>query len=85
MEVDILYVGFQSLKMKCTQHGICNLVAFKNARALVFSKSGGAGINVIWNPENVNFFLGGGGGGLPLPVSTSHEKLVGGGLTSTKI
>ena len=29
--------------MKCTRYGICNKLVFKNARAMVFSKSGGAG------------------------------------------
>ena len=32
MEVNI-YIGFWTLKVKCTQHGICGEVAFKNARA----------------------------------------------------
>src|ERR1700738_3562495 len=40
MEVNI-YIGFETLKMKCTQYGICGQVAFKNASTLVFSKSGG--------------------------------------------
>ena len=40
MEVNI-YIGFETLKMKCTQYGICGQVAFKNASTIVFSKSGG--------------------------------------------
>src|ERR1700738_720627 len=39
-EVNI-YIGFETLKMKCTQYGICGQVGFKNASTLVFSKSGG--------------------------------------------
>ena len=39
-------IGFETLKMKCTQYGICEQVAFKNASTLVFSKSGGRRKNV---------------------------------------
>src|SRR5450631_1750901 len=39
MEVNI-YIGFETLKMKCTQYGICGQVTFKNASTIVFSKSG---------------------------------------------
>ena len=39
-EVNI-YIGFETLKMKCTQYEICGQVAFKNASTLVFSNSGG--------------------------------------------
>ena len=38
-----IYIGFETLKVKCTQYGICSQVAFKNARAMFFSFSGGAG------------------------------------------
>ena len=31
--------------MKCTQYGICSQAAFKNARAMFFSKLGGVGSN----------------------------------------
>ena len=34
-------IVYRTLKMKCTQYGICGQVTFKNARAMVFSKSGG--------------------------------------------
>jgi hypothetical protein len=54
-------------------------VASKNARALVFSKSDGAGKSFWSGLENVDFSLG----RLPLHVSTSPEKLVGQGLMST--
>ena len=42
LEVHI-YIGFQTLKVKCTQYGICSQVAFKNARAIFFLKLGGSG------------------------------------------
>ena len=45
--------------MKCTQCGIYEIVAFKNARTMVFSKSGGACKSFRLGPKNHNFFLGG--------------------------
>ena len=42
MEVHI-YIGFETLKVKCTRYGICSQTAFKNARAMFFSKLGRAG------------------------------------------
>ena len=42
LEVHI-YIGFKTLKVKCIQYGICDQAAFKNARAIFFSKLGGAG------------------------------------------
>jgi hypothetical protein len=39
-----IYIGFETLKVKCTQYGICSQAAFKNARAIFFWFSGGAGI-----------------------------------------
>ena len=43
MEVHI-YIGFETLKVKCTQYGICSQVALNNARAMFFfPKLGGAG------------------------------------------
>ena len=38
-----IYIGFETLKVKCTQYGICSQTAFKNARAMFFLKLGGAG------------------------------------------
>ena len=37
-----IYIGFETLKMKCTQYGICSQAAFKNARAnfFVFGRDG---------------------------------------------
>ena len=40
-----VYIGFQTLKMKCAQYGICSQAPSKNARAICFSKLGGAGNN----------------------------------------
>jgi hypothetical protein len=38
-----IYIGFETLKVKCTQYGICSQAAFKNARAMFFLKLGRAG------------------------------------------
>ena len=57
MEVNI-YVGFWTLKVKCTQCVTCGQVAFKNTRAMVFPKPGGTGRSFRSGPENLDFFLG---------------------------
>jgi hypothetical protein len=31
-----IYIGFETLKVKCTQYGICSEAAFKNARTIFF-------------------------------------------------
>ena len=66
MEVNI-YIGFWIMEVKCTEYEVCEEVAFKNARAIVFSKSGRAGRSFRSGPDNLDFFVG----QLPLPVSTS--------------
>jgi hypothetical protein len=38
-----IYIGFETLKVKCTQYGICSQAAFKIGRAMFFLFSGGAG------------------------------------------
>ena len=38
-----VYIEFETLKVKCTQYGICSQAAFKNARAMFFLKLGGTG------------------------------------------
>ena len=43
MEVN-MYIGFWTLKMKCTHYGLYEQTAFKQGQ-LYFSKSGGAGNN----------------------------------------
>ena len=49
----------KSRKWFCIQYGICGEVAFKNARATVFSKSGRrVGKSFQSGPRNVDFFLG---------------------------
>jgi len=41
-----IYIGFETLKVKCAQYGICSQTAFKNARAMFFFyKLGGIGNN----------------------------------------
>ena len=47
MEVNI-YIGFWTLKAKCTQYGICSQVAFKNARAM-FCFQSWAGRTIIFS------------------------------------
>ena len=44
LEVHI-YIGLQTLKVKCTQYGICSQAAFKNVRAMFFLKLGRSGNN----------------------------------------
>ena len=65
------YIAFWTLKVKCTQYGMCGEVAFKIARAMVFSKSDGAGKSFRLGQEDPDFLVG----QLPLPVSTSPERL----------
>jgi hypothetical protein len=31
-----IYIGFETLKVKCTQYGICSQTTFKNARVIFF-------------------------------------------------
>jgi hypothetical protein len=31
-----IYIGLETLKVKCTQYGICSQAAFKNTRAIFF-------------------------------------------------
>jgi hypothetical protein len=39
-----MYIGFETLKVRCTQYGFCSQAAFKNARAMFFFLfSGGVG------------------------------------------
>jgi hypothetical protein len=35
-----IYIGFETLKAKCTRYGICSQATFKNARTMFFSKLG---------------------------------------------
>jgi hypothetical protein len=53
-------------------------VTFKNVRAMIFLKLDGADINFWSGPKTLDFFLG----RLPLPVSTSPEELIKGGLSN---
>ena len=80
MEVNI-HIGFWTLEMKCTQYGICGEVAFKNARAMVFWKSGGAGTSFQSGLENSGFFVG----QLPLPIYASPERLIGSRILSSEL
>ena len=73
MEVNI-YIAFETLKMKCTQYGICGQVAFKNASTLVFSKSGGRATVFGRVQKKCR--------GLPPDRIFPREKLVGAGISS---
>jgi hypothetical protein len=70
-----IYIEFETLKVKCTQYGICSQVAFKNARAMFFSKLGGAGSNFRADSKKI-------AGGLPPPRSDIPRSSWGGALTS---
>jgi hypothetical protein len=64
-----IYIGFEALKVKPTQYGICSQVAFKNARAMFFFEVGRGGHQFS---VGFNFFPAGGKiflGGLSLPES----------------
>jgi hypothetical protein len=85
MEVNI-YIGFGTLKVKCTQYGICVQVAFKNARGRIFSEPGGRAadsgrVQEISGPVfgRVPKMVG----ALPLTEYAPPEKFVGGYLTSS--
>ena len=41
-------MGFETLKVKYTEYGICSQAAFKNARAMFFLKLGGTD-NTFWS------------------------------------
>ena len=71
------HIRLWTLKMKCTRYVICGYISglqkrkgngFFRCRAEVFGRV----------QKNLDFFSG---GGCPLPVSTSPEKLAGGGFT----
>jgi hypothetical protein len=38
-----IYVGFETLKAKCTQHEICSQATLENTKVMFFSKLGGTG------------------------------------------
>jgi hypothetical protein len=42
-----IYIGFETLKVKCTQYGICSQAAFKNARAMFFFLFLGRGAAIL--------------------------------------
>ena len=68
------YIRFGTLKVKCThQYEFCGQVAFKNARAMIFSKSDGQQYSV--NTKNQDFLEG----RLPLPEYSTPEKFLGRG------
>ena len=50
-------IGFWTLKVKCTEYEICGYTTFKNARAMVFSKSDGTGTTFQAGPKKSSFFF----------------------------
>lgn len=67
--------------MKCTQHGICVQVAFKNARAMLLSKLGGAGNCFLSVSKNLQE-----NSGNPGPVCIcSPQKFIGDTSTSAQL
>ena len=65
-----IYIGFETLKAKCTQYGTCSQAAFKNARAMFFFVFGWDGQLFSHGFEKIpsggkNFAKG-----LPLPAVT---------------
>jgi len=63
--------------MKCTQYGICEQVAFKNARTMIFSKSDGWATVFGRVQKILIFWLG----GCPYP-NIPPQKCRGGKLTA---
>ena len=57
MEVNI-YSRFWTLKMKCTQYGICGWVAFQECKDHGFFEIGWGGYQFLVGSWNVDFFLG---------------------------
>jgi hypothetical protein len=81
-----IYIGFETLKVKCTQYGICSQATFKNARTMFFFVFGRGWQLFSGGSEKIP---GGGknlAGGLPPPGSNTPISLcvgVGGYLTSS--
>ena len=69
-----MYIGFWTLKMKCTQYGFHEESTFKNAKAVLFLKLGGAGGSFRLEFIYIYNFLGGSlkvSDCEPRPLSTS--------------
>ena len=52
-----IYIESLTLKVKCTPYGICEQKTFKNARTMIFMKSGGAGSSFWSGSENLELVL----------------------------
>jgi hypothetical protein len=77
-----IYIVFETLKVKCTQYGICSQAAFKNARAIFFF-SGGAGNFFRADLKKSRAGAEISREGCPRPDLTSLKVCVGGGETLT--
>ena len=54
--------------MKCTQYGLYRQAAFKNARVILFSKSGGTSIEHGLHPGSVGY--------VPKAMSRKNRRLI---------
>ena len=80
MEVNI-YIGFWTLKVKCTQYEICGYIKWPSRmQGQWFFQSQAGGQNFSVGSRKSGFLSG----GPPLPKSTLPEKLVGGCLTTAE-
>ena len=73
-------IGFWTLKVKCTQYGICWISGLQECKGIGFLEVGWAGNNFRSGPKDLDFL----DGRLLVLESTSPEKFVGGNLTSFK-
>ena len=73
-----IYIGIQTLKVKCTQYGICGQNDIQECKGTVFFKvgQGGQQFLVMFRKSQKKIE------GLPKPVSDSPYKFIGGTLTS---
>jgi hypothetical protein len=60
-----IYIGFETLKVKCTQYGICSQAAFKNTRAIFIFIFGQDGHLFSGGPEKIRAGAEISRGGLP--------------------
>jgi len=75
MKVNI-YIGFGTLKVNCTQYGICGWISdLQECKGNGFFEVEQVGINFWSGPKNFDFL----DGQLPQPAFSSPKKFVGGG------
>ena len=74
MEVNI-YIGFGTLRVKCTQYGIVWISDLQECKGNGFFNVGQAGNNFQSGSKKILIF-----GRLPFPEYSTPQKFVGGGL-----